>query len=76
MRQKMQNYCRRCQNALRRFLVTSAMIGRIFAPDFDGAKPQGVHSDSLGSFMFIGAVKVVETSALRAFLARAASAII
>ena len=33
---------RRCQKALRRFLVMSATIGRNSAPDFDGADPQGV----------------------------------
>ena len=36
--------CRRRRgNALRRFLVTSAMIGCNYAPDFDGANPHGVH---------------------------------
>ena len=36
--------CRRRRgNALRRFLVTSAMIGCSYAPDFDGANPHGVH---------------------------------
>jgi len=40
---------RRCQVALRRFLATSATIGRTYAPDFDGAYPQGVNRDSLES---------------------------
>ena len=36
--------CRwRRQAALRRFLVTPAMIGCNYAPDFDGANPHGVH---------------------------------
>jgi len=52
------------------------MIGRNYAPDFDGAHPQGVHSDSLESSRPVGEVEVVETPALRAFFARAASAII
>jgi len=54
----------------------SAMIGRNSAPDFDSAHPQGVHWDSLGSFRAVGAMQEVDTPALRAFFARAASAII
>jgi hypothetical protein len=69
--------CRwRRQNALRRFLVTSAMIGHKYAPDFDGVHPQGVHSDSLESFKSMGGVQGGGKPALCAFLARAASAII
>ena len=45
-----------------------ATIGRNYAPDFDGANPQGVQWDSLKSFTSIGARQVVETPALRAFL--------
>ena len=64
----MQKYRQHRQNALRRFLATLATIGRIIAPDFDGANPQGVQWDSLESFTSIGARQVVETLALRAFL--------
>ena len=39
-----------------------------YVPDFDGAHPQGVQWDSLESFVSIGARKVGETPALRAFL--------
>jgi len=68
---------RRCRrNVLRRFLVTSAMIGRNSAPDFNGAHPQGVQWDSLGSFRAVGQGQWVDTPMLRAFFARAASAII
>jgi hypothetical protein len=68
--------CRHRQKALRHFLVTSAMIGRIIAPDFDGANPQGVQWDSLEGFMAVGVQELVDTPALRGFFARAASAII
>ena len=37
--EKMQKHCRHCQNALRRFLAMSAMIGCNYAPDSDGAHP-------------------------------------
>jgi hypothetical protein len=40
---KTQQRRRRRQKALRRFLAMSAMIGREYAPDFNGADPQGVH---------------------------------
>jgi hypothetical protein len=40
---KTQKHRQRRQNALRRFLVMSAMIGCKYAPDFDGANPQGVY---------------------------------
>jgi len=67
----------RCRlNALRRFLATLATIGRNCAPDFDGAHPQGVQWDSLEGFMIVAAGEPVDTPALRAFFARAASAII
>ena len=46
----------------------SATIRRNYAPDFDGANPQGVQWDSLESFISIGAGKGGETPALRAFL--------
>ena len=72
---KMQKRRRRRQNALRRFLAMSAMIGRNYAPDFDSANPQGVHSDSLQSFKYVGEVEVVGTPALRAFFEHAVSAI-
>ena len=52
------------------------MIGRNYAPDFDGNHPQGVQWDSLESFWAVGAQEAVDTPALRAFFARAASAII
>jgi hypothetical protein len=45
---------RRCQVALRRFLTTLATIGRVYAPDLNCVDPQGVQSDSLGSFTSIG----------------------
>ena len=67
---------RRRHKALRRFLAMSATIGRKYAPDFDGAHPQGVPLDSLGSFRAVGCWEMVDTPALRAFFARAASAII
>ena len=51
-----------------RFLAMSATIGRNYAPDFDGANPQGVQWDSLESFISIGARQVVEMPALCAFL--------
>jgi hypothetical protein len=73
--QKTRKRRRRRQKALRRFLVMSATIGRNSAPDFDGAHPQGVHSDSLESSKSVGKWEVVETPALRAFFERAASAI-
>jgi hypothetical protein len=57
---KTQKRRRRHQNALRRFLATLAMIGRDYAPDFDGANPQGVQWDSLGSFKTLGAQEVLE----------------
>ena len=66
--EKKQKHRRRCQNALRRFLVTPATIGRIYAPGFNCANPQGVTLDSLGGFKFSGAVQGVDTPALRAFL--------
>src|ERR1700733_6556767 len=49
-------------NALRHFLATSAMIGRIIAPDLDGANPQGVPLDSLASFRAVGQGEWVDTS--------------
>jgi len=52
------------------------MIGRTFAPDFNGADPWGVQSDSLDSFKAVGAGEVGDTPTLRAFFARAVSAII
>jgi hypothetical protein len=55
---------RRRQAALRRFLVTSAMIGCKYAPDLDGPHPQGVQWDSLSSFKLIGEVQRVETPVL------------
>jgi len=76
MDRKTQKHCRRRRNALRRFLAMLATIGRNYAPDFDGADPQGVQWDSLESFRIVGAREGVDTPALRAFFARAASAII
>ena len=68
---------RRCRrNALRRFLATLAMIGRNYAPDLDSAHPQGVQWDTLERFMAVGVGELVDTPMLRAFFARAASAII
>jgi len=59
---------------LQRFLVMLATIGHNYAPDFDGADPQGVQWDSLESFVsIIGARKVGE---MQCFFARAVSAII
>jgi hypothetical protein len=66
--QQLPNPHQRCRVALRRFLATSATIGRIYAPGFDSANPQGVHSGSLEGFKSIGEVGVGETPALRAFL--------
>ena len=74
--EKTQKYRRRRRNALRRFLVMSATIGRIIAPDFDGAHPQGVQWDSLGHFKAVGGGDLVDTPVLRAFFACAASAFI
>ena len=54
----------------------SATIGRNYVPDFDSAHSQGVQWDSLESFETVGARQVVDTPALRAFFACAASAII
>src|ERR1700692_771431 len=54
---KMQKCRRRRQKALWCFLAMSAMIGRKYAPDFDGVHPQGVHSDSLESFKSMGGCK-------------------
>jgi hypothetical protein len=73
---KKANPRRHRQAALRRFLAMSATIGRNYAPNFDGAHPQGVQSDSLEGFSSIGAVQREEKPALRALFARAASAII
>ena len=72
----MQKRRRRRQNALRRFLTTSATIGRKYAHNFYGASLQGVPLDSLESFKAVGAGEMVDTPALRAFPARAAPAII
>jgi hypothetical protein len=65
---KTQKRRRHHQNALWGFLATLPAIGCIYAPDFDGANLQGVLLDSLESFISIGAGKLGETSALRAFL--------
>jgi hypothetical protein len=46
---KQQKRRRHHQNALRRFLVMLAKIGRNYAPNFNNAHPQGVQLDSLGS---------------------------
>jgi hypothetical protein len=54
----------------------SATIGCNYVPDFDGAHLQGVQWDSLESFETVGARQVVDTPALCAIFARAASAII
>jgi hypothetical protein len=74
--QKTQKHRQRRRNVLRRFLATLATIRRNYAPGFDGAHPQGVQWDSLGSFKAVGCREVVDTLALRAFLVRAASAIV
>ena len=66
--EKTQKPRRHRRNALQRFLAMSATIRRNYAPDFDGANPQGVQWDSLESFISIGARKGGETPALRAFL--------
>ena len=73
---KTQKHRQRRQNALRRFLAMLATTGRNHAPDFDGAHPQGVQWDSLESFKAVGPGEMVDTPALRALFARAASAII
>ena len=43
IRRKKQKRRRRRQAALRHFLAMSVMIRRNYAPDFNGADPQGVH---------------------------------
>ena len=74
--EKKQKCWQRRQNVLRRFLATLPAIGCIYAPDFDHTNPQGVHSDSLGTFGSIGEAEVGEKLAVRALFERAASAII
>ena len=51
---KTQKRRRRRHNALRRFLAMPAMIRCNYAPDFNGANPQGVQWDSLESFRAVG----------------------
>ena len=53
-----------------------AMIGRIFAPGFNRADPQGVQWDFLGSFSLLCGLEVGDMPVLRAFFERAVSAII
>ena len=62
---KTQQRRRRRQKALRRFLAMSAMIGREYAPDFNGADPQGVHWDSLASFKVVGAQEVPDRAGVQ-----------
>jgi hypothetical protein len=71
--EKKQKCCWHRQNALQRFLATSVMIGHITAPDFNGVHPQGVQSDSLGSFKLLADMKAGETLVLHAFFECAAS---
>ena len=73
---KTQKHHQHCQNALRRFLVMSAMIGRNYAPDFDGAYPQGAQCGFLESFMVVGTDIMVDTLVLCTLFVRAAPAII
>jgi hypothetical protein len=67
--------CRQCHQIVRRrFLMMSATIGCIYAPLFDHANLQGVHSDFLEGFKSSGVVQGVDAPLLRTFFARAASA--
>ena len=52
------------------------MIGHNYAPNFDGAHPQGVQWDSLESFRVIGRGQMVDTSVLHAHFVHATPAII
>ena len=45
----------------------SATIGHNYAPDFDGAHPQGVQWDSLEGFKTVAAGEPLDTLALCAF---------
>ena len=58
--QKMQERHRRCQVALQHFLVTLAMIGCEFAPNFYHVHLWGVRSGSLGGFKLVGWVGGVD----------------
>jgi hypothetical protein len=74
--QKIQK-CHQCrQNACQRFLAMSAMIGCIYALNFDRATLQGVQSDSLDGLNSSGAASFVDTLALHAYFARTVLAII
>jgi hypothetical protein len=55
---KIQKRRRRRQNALRRFLATLAMDWARLCADFDGAHPQAVQSNSLGTFKILEAQQV------------------
>jgi hypothetical protein len=51
------------------------MIGRNYAPDFNGAHLQGVQCDSLEGFKLSGVVQGIDTLATARFFERAASTI-